>query len=87
MGGLLVSSSSWKKIGSQYTVQGFPGGARVKHLPDNAGGAGGLVSIPALGGSPRGGHGNPFQYSCLQNPMEEEFGGLQSIGFQRVGHD
>ena len=51
----------------------------VNHLPVNAGGAGGLVS--------GGGHGNPFQYSCLQNPMQEEFGGLQSIGSQRVGHD
>ena len=24
--------------------------------------------IPGLGGSPEGGHGNPFQYSCLENP-------------------
>ena len=34
--------------------------------------------------SPRGGHGNPLQYSCLENPMEP--GGLQSIASQRVGH-
>ena len=27
-------------------------------------------SIPALGISPGGGHGNPLQYSCLENPME-----------------
>ena len=27
-------------------------------------------SIPGLGRSPRGGHGNPFQYSCLENPMD-----------------
>ena len=25
-------------------------------------------SIPGLGRSPRGGHGNPHQYSCLENP-------------------
>ena len=24
--------------------------------------------IPGLGGSPAGGHGNPLQYSCLENP-------------------
>ena len=27
-------------------------------------------SIPGLGGFPRGGHGNPLQYSCLENPMD-----------------
>ena len=43
--------------------------------------------IPGLGRSPRGGHGNPLQYSCLENPMEEEPGGLQSIGSLRVGQD
>ena len=30
--------------------------------------AGDLGSIPGLGGSPGGGHGNPFQYPCLENP-------------------
>ena len=29
----------------------------------------------------------PLQYSCLENPMDEEPGGLQSMGSQRVGHD
>ena len=29
---------------------------------------GDLGSIPELGRSPRGGHGNPLQYSCLENP-------------------
>ena len=27
---------------------------------------------PGLGKSPGGGHGNPFQYSCLENPMDRE---------------
>ena len=26
--------------------------------------------IPGLGGAPRGGHGNPLQYSCLENPID-----------------
>ena len=27
-------------------------------------------SIPGLGRSPGGGHGNPLQYSCLKNPLD-----------------
>ena len=38
----------------------------VKNLPVNAGDVG---SDPALGRSLGGGHGNPLQYSCLENPM------------------
>ena len=29
-----------------------------------------MGSIPGLGRSPRRGHGNPLQYSCLENPMD-----------------
>ena len=32
--------------------------------------AGDVGSIPGSGRSPGGGHGNPFQYSCLENPMD-----------------
>ena len=32
--------------------------------------AGDLGSIPGLGRSPGGGHGNPLQYSCLENPTD-----------------
>ena len=35
----------------------------------NAGDTGGRASIPGLGRSVGGGHGNPLQYSCLNNPM------------------
>ena len=35
----------------------------VKNPPANAGGKGDTSSIPGLGRSPRGGNGNPFQYS------------------------
>ena len=37
-----------------------------------------MGSVPELGRSPGGGHGNPLQYSCLENPMEKP-GGLQSM--------
>ena len=33
--------------------------------------AGDLGSIPRLGRSPGEGNGNPLQYSCLENPMDE----------------
>ena len=33
------------------------------------------------------GHGNPLQYSYLENPGTEEPGGLPSMGSHRVGHD
>ena len=40
----------------------------VKNPPANAGDV--IDSIPGLGRSPGGGHGNPLQYSCLENPMD-----------------
>ena len=43
--------------------------------------------IPVLGRSLGEGHGKPLQYSCLENPMERDPGGLQSLGLQRVEHD
>ena len=44
----------------------------VKKLPANAGDLRVTGLIPGLGRSPGGGHGNPFQYSCLENPMDRE---------------
>jgi len=46
-----------------------------------------LGSIPVLGRSPGGGHGNPLQYSCLESPMDRGAGRLLSMGSQRDGHD
>ena len=44
----------------------------VKNLPANAGDIRDAGSIPRLGRSPGEGHGNPFQYSCLEIPMDRE---------------
>ena len=49
-------------ISSQYLV--------VKNLPTNAGDIRDVGSITGSGVSPGGGHGNPLQYSCLENPMD-----------------
>ena len=42
----------------------------VKNLPANIGDIRDVGSVPGLGRSPGGGHGNPFLYSCLENPMD-----------------
>ena len=57
----------------------------VKNALANAGDTGHVGLIPVWDRSPGGGHGNPLQYSCLENPMDEESVGLQSTGSQRVG--
>ena len=54
----------------------------VKNLPANAGDLRDTGSIPGSGRSLGGGHGNPLQYSCLENPGE-----LQSMGSHKVGHN
>ena len=48
---------------------GFPGGTSGKE-PANLGDIGEVGSVPGLGRYPGGGHGNPLQYSCLENPMD-----------------
>ena len=42
----------------------------VKDLPTNAKDLREVDSVPGLGRWPGGGHGNPLQYSCLENPMD-----------------
>ena len=49
---------------------GFPGGTSGKEPTCNAGDARDAGLIPGLGRSPRGGSGNPFQYSWLENSMD-----------------
>ena len=59
----------------------------VKNPPANSEDIRDAGSIPGLGRSPGGEQGNSLQYSCLENPMDREPGGLQSMGSQRVRHD
>ena len=56
----------------------------VKNLPANAGDIRDAASTPGLGRSPGGGHADPLQYSCLENPMDR---GWWSTGSHRVGHN
>ena len=58
----------------------------VKNPPVNAGDIRDMDSTPGLGRSPGGGHGNPVQYSCLENPTDRGARWAKFIGSQRVGH-
>ena len=60
---------------------GFPGGPDGKESACNAEDLG---SIPGSGRSPRGGHGNPLQYFCLENPMNR---GVYQIAICGVRHN
>ena len=60
--------SNWTEMNWMVPV-GFPWWLSSKETAWNAGDTGDSGSIPGLGRSPGGGHGNPLQYSCLENPM------------------
>ena len=64
--------------------QSFSGGSDGKESARNAGDLG---SIPGLERSPGGGRGNPFQYSCLENPHGQKSLEGWSMGSQIVRHD
>ena len=59
------SVSSYPLCGSSY-----PGGTVIKNQPHNTADARDMDSILGLGRSPGVGNGNPFLYSCLENPMD-----------------
>ena len=49
---------------------GSPGGTVVKNPPASAEATGDRGLFPGSGRCPGGGHGNPLQYSCLDNPTD-----------------
>ena len=63
--------SRWK-LPSKFYYKGPSqvAGTVVKNLPANAGDARHMGSIPPSGRSSEEGNGNPFQYSCLENPID-----------------
>ena len=60
---------------------GFPDGSAGEESTYTPGDMG---SVPGLGRSLGGGHGNPLQYLAWEIPWTVEPGGLQSTGSQRV---
>ena len=65
-------------------LQGFPCGPVTKDSACNAGDSG---STPGWERSPGEGNDNPFQYSCLENPMEKEAWQTTVHGVARARHD
>ena len=65
--GVAQSRTRLKRLSSSRIKMGFPGGSDAKESACNEGD---LNSIPGLGRSPEGGHGNPLQYSGLENSMD-----------------
>ena len=59
----------------------------VKNPPANAGDIRDTGSVPGLRRSPGEGHGNPLQYSCLQNPMDRGSWQATVHEITRVGHN
>ena len=59
-------------------------GLVVKNLLANSGDVRDMGLIPESGRSPRGGHSNPLQYSCLENPWTEEPGGYSPWGHKEL---
>ena len=59
----------------------------VKNPPAIADDERDMGSIPGLGKSPGGGHGNPLQYSCLENPMDGGAWWGTVHRLQRVRHE
>ena len=64
---LLSCARFWLAALNERVVKGFPG---VSNSKGSACKVGDLGSILGLGRSPGEGNGNPFQYSCLENPMD-----------------
>ena len=61
---------------------GFPGGSDGEEPDCNVGDLG---SIPGLGRSPGGGHGNPLQCSCLENPCgQRSLAGCSTWGHKEL---
>ena len=57
--------ANWRNLNMDEMVEGFPGSSAGKESVCNVADLG---SIPGLGRSPGGGHGNTLQYPCLENP-------------------
>ena len=76
-----------RNIKSGLITQGFPGGASGKEPACQCRSHSRFRFNSELGRSPKEGNGNPFQYSCVENPMDRGSGRLQSIGLQRVRHE
>ena len=70
----------WRR--NSYPLQYSWASLVVQTVKESACNVGDLGSIPGLGRSPRGEHGNPLQYSCLENPQGQN----SLVGYSPWGH-
>ena len=81
LGWFLSQEDPWRRDRLPTLVfWGFPGDTDGKEYACNTGDLG---SIPGLGRPPGRGHGNPLQYSCLENPH----GQRSLVGYSPWGHE
>ena len=73
--------------GGVWTYLHFPGGSVVKNPPASAGASGDAGLIPELGRSPEKEMATHSSILAWRIPQTEEPGGLQSMAWQRVGHE
>ena len=70
-GSLRFLKSGMQYFGVRYSIElGFPGGTSGKEPACQSRRCKRDKSIPRSGRSPGGGHSNPLQYSCLENPVD-----------------
>ena len=82
---IIFASLNYSQISFQC---GFsPGGSDGKESACNAGNTGDAGLIPGTGRSPGGGHGNLFQYSCLENLIDKGASRASSWNLKRVRHN
>ena len=67
-------------------ISGFPGGSVIRYPPKGFLMQESQVRYPGQEETPGKETATPLQYSCLENPMDGEPGGLQSMGSHRVRH-
>ena len=79
-----LPSLGWHRVGHDWSdlAKGFPGGSDGKKKKKSTCNVGELDSIPALRKSTGGRHGNPLQYSCLENPHRQR----SLVGYGPRGH-
>ena len=65
-----IKNNKIMPFAAAWTDLGLPWWPSGKESACNAGDIRDMDLIPGSGRSPGGGHGNPLQYSCLENPMD-----------------
>ena len=84
----LVRKIPWRREWLPTSLRlGFPGVSVGKESACKTGNTGDTGLIPGTGRSPGGGHGNVFQYSCLENLIDKGASQSSSWDLKRIRHN